>query len=290
MTADASDVAAPGWYDDPGRRHGFRYWDGARWTDGVADEEVVTEDPLPFTASSPSGRTAGPGRLPFSGFWYALVGIVGSVLLGLAGAVVGLLVARHVLAVRLVLGQLGLWAGLGLTCRVASRRLGTRDIRRDFGISTTVGDIGRGIGMAFVARIVAAVVVVVLLAINRQLVGSNLTSIKHLQSTDRTAFLVLAVLVTVGAPLVEETFFRGLMLRSLLAKWRPATAIAVQAVLFGCCHASPVYGLRNVSVVAATASGGAVFGWLAVRYGRLGPGMIAHATFNAIAVVALAAA
>jgi membrane protease YdiL (CAAX protease family) len=290
MTVDASEIAAPGWYEDPGRRHAFRYWDGARWTDGVADGDLVTEDPLPLSAEPPTSAACGPGRLPLQGVWYALIGLIGAVLLGLAGAVLGILVARHVLVVRLVLGQLGLWAGLVVTCRLASRRLGTGDIRRDFGIFTTVGDIGRGVGMAFVARIVAAVVAVILLAIDKQLVGSNLTAIKHLRSTDRAAFLVLAVLATVGAPLVEETFFRGLLLRSLLAKWRPGVAIVLQAVLFGCCHASPVYGLRNVSVVAVTASGGVVFGWLAVRYGRLGPGMVAHATFNAIALVALAAA
>jgi hypothetical protein len=29
--------APPGWYADPSRRHERRYWDGARWTDQIAD-------------------------------------------------------------------------------------------------------------------------------------------------------------------------------------------------------------------------------------------------------------
>jgi Protein of unknown function (DUF2510) len=27
----------PGWYSDPSRRHEHRYWDGARWTDQIAN-------------------------------------------------------------------------------------------------------------------------------------------------------------------------------------------------------------------------------------------------------------
>ena len=34
MTLAAGQLTPPGWYDDPGRRHDYRYWDGERWTDG----------------------------------------------------------------------------------------------------------------------------------------------------------------------------------------------------------------------------------------------------------------
>jgi hypothetical protein len=37
---------APGWHPDPTSRHQYRYWDGARWTDDVADEGVASTDTL----------------------------------------------------------------------------------------------------------------------------------------------------------------------------------------------------------------------------------------------------
>lgn len=38
--------AAAGWHPDPAGRHQFRWWDGARWTDRVADQGAVASDPL----------------------------------------------------------------------------------------------------------------------------------------------------------------------------------------------------------------------------------------------------
>ena len=36
----------PGWYDDPSGRHEYRYWDGARWGDQVADAGITSVDPV----------------------------------------------------------------------------------------------------------------------------------------------------------------------------------------------------------------------------------------------------
>ena len=48
---------APGWLPDPTSRHQYRYWDGARWTDDVADDGVASTDALaggPAAASDPN--------------------------------------------------------------------------------------------------------------------------------------------------------------------------------------------------------------------------------------------
>jgi hypothetical protein len=37
---------APGWYPDPVGRHQHRYWDGAVWTDHVADNGTTGVDPV----------------------------------------------------------------------------------------------------------------------------------------------------------------------------------------------------------------------------------------------------
>jgi Protein of unknown function (DUF2510) len=58
---------APGWHPDPTTRHQYRYWDGARWTDDVADGGVASTDPLgdpPLMASDPTApaeATYAPG-------------------------------------------------------------------------------------------------------------------------------------------------------------------------------------------------------------------------------------
>lgn len=42
---DGNDLAEAGWYPDPAGRHQHRYWKGRRWTDQVADNGVVANDP-----------------------------------------------------------------------------------------------------------------------------------------------------------------------------------------------------------------------------------------------------
>ena len=281
MTADttAPPLPAPDWYPDPGGGHEFRYWNGNTWTDGVADSGVVTEEALPQATLLP--------QLPAKAGWFALGGLVATVALSAIGVGIGLLVARHSLAVRLVIAQIGLWGGLAGACWLASRRLGKRGFLDDLGIRFRATDVWRGLGAAFVARVAVVVVTTVLFLADRKLVGHNLITPRL---ADRGALITYAVIAAVGAPLVEETFFRGLLLRSLRGRFGPGVAIPVQAVIFGLCHMNPIYGLANVTVVMAITSFGIIAGYLAEHYRRLGPGMCAHAWFNLVTVLALVAA
>ncbi|MDA8341240.1 MAG: DUF2510 domain-containing protein [Actinomycetota bacterium] len=43
---DRKPTAPPGWKADPAGRHQFRYWDGFRWTDSVADSGSRSTDPV----------------------------------------------------------------------------------------------------------------------------------------------------------------------------------------------------------------------------------------------------
>jgi hypothetical protein len=49
---------APGWHPDPTSRHQYRYWDGARWTDDVADGGVASTDAL----GEPQAPASGPNE------------------------------------------------------------------------------------------------------------------------------------------------------------------------------------------------------------------------------------
>ncbi len=56
----------PGWFPDPTGRHDHRWWDGAAWTQHVADAGIAGLDPLPDRSGPQSqgdlpGRHDGPG-------------------------------------------------------------------------------------------------------------------------------------------------------------------------------------------------------------------------------------
>jgi Protein of unknown function (DUF2510) len=54
---------AAGWLPDPTSRHEYRYWDGTRWTDDVADRGVASTDALdagPSFASDPNPTAGDP--------------------------------------------------------------------------------------------------------------------------------------------------------------------------------------------------------------------------------------
>lgn len=98
------------------------------------------------------------------------------------------------------------------------------------------------------------------------------------QSPFTVALLVLTV--AVGAPLVEEVFYRGLVQPALIRRTNVPVGIVVSSVIFGAIHFSLV-DFIPLSVV------GLVFGVLAHRTGRLLPAVVAHVTFNLFTLVAL---
>jgi len=94
------------------------------------------------------------------------------------------------------------------------------------------------------------------------------------------------------APLFEELYFRGVLLRSFLvlfdtrrAAWVGASvAVLVDGALFGAAHLGNDTWVQLPGLVFT----GIVLAILAVRTGRLGPSIVTHASFNALAVLAFA--
>jgi membrane protease YdiL (CAAX protease family) len=291
----ATDVkrAPAGWYQDPGGRHAQRFWDGDRWTEGVADGSVVAEDalPAPERARSPLGVRPPETRaeLPARAAGLALAGLVIGVALGAGGSLTGSLLFHHSLTARLVGGQLGLWGGWLGACWVASSRYATGHVLVDFGGRLAGGaDVLRGLALSIVARFAAGAVLIPLLLVNRRFIGDN-SDVIRMGIGNRTALITIAAIAVVGAPFVEELFFRGLLQRSLESRLGGAGAVVVQAVVFGVGHGRPDYGVRNVAVILSLTVVGLILGATAQRYRRLGPGMLAHGMFNLVAVAILLA-
>ncbi len=80
----------------------------------------------------------------------------------------------------------------------------------------------------------------------------------------------LAVII---APLTEEVIFRGLILRGLLGRWKPWTAITVSAALFALMHFNPAQTPVALGL-------GLLLGWIYVRTRSLGLCMLGHAVNN----------
>ncbi|MGD1011021.1 MAG: CPBP family intramembrane glutamic endopeptidase [Acidimicrobiales bacterium] len=102
--------------------------------------------------------------------------------------------------------------------------------------------------------------------------------------------IVLSVLVCLGSPVVEELFFRGLLLRSLLGSFEglgswlaPLSSIVVTAVVFALVHFEALQFL-------GLAGFGVVLGVLAWKTQRLGPSIVAHMAFNTVTIIAIVAA
>ena len=80
------------------------------------------------------------------------------------------------------------------------------------------------------------------------------------------------------APIVEELLFRGILLRALLRKVQPATAVLVSAMIFALVHL--IGDPNTVPFLPALTGLGAVLAIVALRSGDLSTSIFIHAGFN----------
>jgi membrane protease YdiL (CAAX protease family) len=86
--------------------------------------------------------------------------------------------------------------------------------------------------------------------------------------------VVLVVVVTLGAPIIEELVYRGLILQALQSRLNDWLALLISAIWFALIHLQPVqfFGLFAFALV---------LGICFQRTGRLGMSVMAHIGFNA---------
>jgi CAAX protease family protein len=87
--------------------------------------------------------------------------------------------------------------------------------------------------------------------------------------------VLLVIVVVIGAPIVEELVYRGLLQRSMSAVMGVVPALVVMSIWFALMHPTPIEwpGL---------AVAGALFGAGLALTGRIGPSILTHAAFNAM--------
>lgn len=210
--------------------------------------------------------------------------------LGAAGAfAVGLFVSSsdRNRATEIVVTSLALWLPLVVACVVVSKRRGTGSLGDDYGFRFRWSDLGIGLAGSVAGRLLAAVFVAPVPLPSRSL--NDLDESRFGESIEGGAAWLALVLVTcVGAPLVEELFFRGLVQARLVGRYGPVVGIAVASLLFGSAHLMAWQGTWTFAYAWAVTGGGVVLGTIFHLSRRLGPAIAAHAFFNAQAMLALA--
>jgi hypothetical protein len=180
------------------------------------------------------------------------------------------------------IAQLGLWFGLLGTPWLVARIKGN-GMRRDFGLTAKWVDLPVGAFWGLIGQFGILLVVYVPMSwvfdITPDEFSEPARDVSE-RATNPIGVVLLVLIVGVGAPIVEEIFYRGLLQRSLIRRVGPGWGIALASVLFGAAHIQPLQ-------FPALALAGALFGVLAYRYGRLGPAIAAHMVFNLTAVISL---
>jgi membrane protease YdiL (CAAX protease family) len=235
-----------------------------------------------------STEPASTGGAPATARWTAgnaLLGLlaaelVSAVATGLYAGVTG---DRELTFGLFLAGSIGLWSGFVGVAVVLSRQRGSGSVVRDTGLRLVGRDVLVGIPIGLVCQLV---LVPLLYLPMRGLVDvDELDDPAHKLSDAASGGLRLTVLVlviVVGAAVVEELFFRGVLLPALARRLGDGWGLAVSSVVFGLAHFELVALPGLVAV-------GVVFAVLKVRTGRLGPGIAAHMAFNAVVAASLVA-
>jgi uncharacterized protein len=281
------------------------------WSAGAPTPQGGSEDPRGQAPGPDQGAPAPPGPLsvrpPFdissawAWFLFAVAGflvgyLASALLLGIFAAATGNLKDLSSLTSLAVppwwvtiAGLVGLWIGFIGAILVASRFRGTGRPLKDIGLSFKWWDAPIGIVIGILGQLA---VDLLYLPFERAIPGFekelNEPANKLTGGFHGPDLAVIAVLTVFVVPFVEESFFRGLLMQSMVRLFRgtgrrlgPVLSVVITGVLFGLAHAEPVQ-------LAGLALFGIVLSILAYKTGRLGPGIFAHAAFNGFAVVAVA--
>lgn len=259
----------------------------------------------------PDGRRSGPfldvpGAAPatrsLAANWVfiGLVGFVAGQLAGYLLAVAAAAVAHQNLAAvaklaappewYIVSGLIGLWMGFAGAGVVASKMAGTGRLVDDLGLRFRPID-AAGVVIGVVAQGLAWLMVYPFRShlSNYNAPVTKLTGGSHGDG----GLLLISLCAVVGAPFFEEIFFRGVLMKALVRlftpadgrpgrgrRWGVAGAVAVDGVVFGLAH----YELEQL---AALVLFGMALAAISYRTGRQGMNMVAHGSFNLVAVIAV---
>lgn len=179
----------------------------------------------------------------------------------------------------LAAGLAGAWGCYLVAMWLASQRAGSGNFRADYGVSFAWVDLlGVAIGVGC-QLVLLRLVYLPLESIWPETFTQDRLEENAQDLVDRagTATWLLVLVVAIGAPIVEELFYRGLLQRPLAGRFSVGFVVVGVAAVFAVVHFRPVEfpGLFVFGLVLGTA---------AAVTGRLGMPILIHLGFNATAL------
>lgn len=238
------------------------------------------------------------GRRPWWGMGDILLSLPFTILLAIVGTVFGLIFvplddlegltdgSGDLPLALLATGLIGQQLGQGLWPLLVSKwkGLGSKvDWRLRFDAADLwIGPL-TGFGMLIVAGL-AGLAVTELIGLEDEEAANNTAFLNDAEGTPWLYVLIFGVVV--GAPVVEEIFFRGLCLRAIEKRFGLMIGVIGSTVIFTLPHF--IGGGLKGTIVLFTVIGlvGAILGVLVAKLDRLGPAIIAHMVFNSVGVLA----
>lgn len=139
-----------------------------------------------------------------------------------------------------------------------------------------------GFGFVFIGRNIVGVLANML---SNGRAGAQASNVQ-LSHPGPLSIAVLALTAVVLAPVAEELMFRGLLLRTFMRRLSFWPAALLSTALFGLFHVYEVHTLLGAVTLALEVGVLGLCTCYLVRItGRLTPGIMVHATFNALALV-----
>lgn len=182
---------------------------------------------------------------------------------------------------QLLVVAVGAWTAFLVALAIASRKFGTGDLLGDFAARFRAIDlVGVPLG------VLTQLALIPLLYVPLRALWPDTFSSERLEEraqdlADRAngfSAVLLVLIVVVGAPIVEELVYRGLLQRSLGSIVNAWPALVMTAMWFSLIHLSPV---EYPGLFLA----GLVFGAGVVATNRIGPAIVTHAAFNATGII-----
>ena len=233
--------------------------------------------PVTVVQALADGRTL---RAPRWGLWDV-------VLAGIAALVIGLAVGGALYAVdapvgvQILIGTTAPWLAFAGWPVLATVRRGNGP-RIDLGLRLTWPDTGWGVLAGAAGLMTAGIAALITRLFVPDLTSSAGEAAESLtDSAGRLSLTVFALLVMVGAPIVEELYFRGFLYAALRKRGlNGVLTIVVSAVVFAGFHFEPL----RFFILLPT---GLVLGWVRWKTGSTGSAMVAHGLINAPGAILL---
>ena len=227
--------------------------------------------PVTVTEAIAAGRELLPPRW---GLWDVFWALMAAIFIGVGvGAVLYLTGAP--IAVEVLFGTTAPWLAFAGWPILTTRWRGNGPVI-DLGLSLTWREAGWGLLGGVAAILTAAVAAAITTRFAPDLSSAAGDAGDQLaKESGRFAVIAFGMLVLVGAPIVEELFFRGLFFAAVRKRGvGTVLTVVITAVVFAGFHFEPV----RFFILLPT---GLILGWVRAKTGSTGASMVAHGVVNA---------